>query len=270
MIPIDENSDRVYIGENEPTTRGLGDGVLLTGVIREINLKYPDKKIIVKTQSPKEVFMNNPRIAEVHDGWWEDLELWPKGRWRAPIHQVKNLCETYGIYTENINAEIFLTEHEALVAKKTLELVSPDKPAIMFCRNSTDPNRDWTDEAWFKIIEMLNKKYNVFQIDESIRYDHRTGGMPRVMSTISNARQELRGLPIRNIFGLMYHSRKYLGTNTGWMACATAFGNDNFCYMYDPKMWGAFHWVFPRNNNIFLEDPFEQTMARIKEAWMDK
>jgi ADP-heptose:LPS heptosyltransferase len=183
------------------------------------------------------------------------------------VHQIQNLYETYGVYSTHINTEIFISDKEAEVAKKTLDLLSPDKPSIMFCRNSTVPGRDWDDDKWSTIIDMLNKKYSVFQIDESIRYGW-DDGSPRIMKTSTNARQELRGQPIRKIFALMSLSKKYLGVNTGWMAAATAFGNDNFVFMHS-AIAGDPHWIFPCNKNFFEYEPFDSIVARIKKDWMD-
>ena len=275
MQSVDLQADFIPIGENEPDTHGLGDGILLTAVIREVNLKYPDKKIILKTLSPKEPFLNNPRIHEIYDGYWENVELWPNGRWRG-FHQIKNLCETYDVHTDNLNPEIWLSDHELSVARKTFDLLSPEKPAIMFCRNSTVPERDWRDENWHRIISMLNQRYNVFQIDETIRYDFKTGMPTRVMLTCPAARQELRGFPVRKIFALMACSKKYLGTNTGWLPAATAFSNDNYCYygtddgrvMDNPKVMNFHHWDFPANKNIYADESIDSVIERIRRDWM--
>lgn len=266
MVPAISSDGYVYIGETDDITRGLGDSLLLTAVIREVNLKYPDKKIVVRTTGPASVFNNNPRIYIFENNYWENVDIWPNGRWRNK-HQIYNLYDTYGVFSDKINTEIFLTEQEILVATKTLELLSPNKPVIVFCRNSTDTARDWDDESWEKIVSMLSEKYNVFQIDENIRYD-RTTEMPRVMKTTLAARQELRGLDIRRIFALMSASKKYLGVNTGLMAAATAFGDDNFVFMHS-KLGGDPHWIFPHNKNFFEYEKFDDIIDRIKKDWME-
>jgi ADP-heptose:LPS heptosyltransferase len=266
---IDLRSDVVPVGEGESTTHGLGDGLLLTAVIREIAKKYPEKKVAVKTLSPKEVFENNPHVSSFENDYWKGVNFWPKGRWRG-MHQIKNLCETYGVYltdTSDIRTEIFLSESEINTAQLTLAALSPDKPSIMFCPNSTVPERDWDTDKWEQLVEMLNEKYSVFQIDENIRYNWDTGA-PRVMRTIRNARQELRGQPVRRIFALMSLSKKYLGVNTGWMAAATAFGFDNYVFMHT-AIAGDPHWIFPNNKNFFQYESFDAIKQKIKSDWMN-
>lgn len=266
MLPNDAFAEYVAVGEFEPTTHGVGDGLIITAVIREVNKKYPNRKILVKSMSSEDIFINNPRIYKFERGYWPSINFFPHGRWRNK-HQALNLFDTYGITSTDIRPEIFITEKEESVARKTLHLLSPDRPSIMFCRNSTVPERDWDDDKWFAVIEMLNKKYSVFQMEEAIRYDFDTGEPTRVMKTVPNARQELRGIPLRKAFALMSITKKYLGVNTGWMHAAAAFGYDNYVFLHR-GIAGDPHWLYPENKNFFENEPLDFVLHKIKNDWM--
>ena len=283
----DPNSklEYIYFGETTTKTHGLGDGVLLTAVVREINKKYPDKKIILRTVGPKEIYENNPRIHRVEHGvCGEDVGIQTFG---IPIdsviggyfhlnkygtvnrrgHFIDQKCAWFGIENADITPELFVSEKETLAAQKTLELLSGTKPVIMFCKSSTVPDREWTIEGWINIIDMLKDKYDVYQLEETIRYDFYSGMPTRIMDTIPNARQELRGLPIRKLIAIMSLSKKYLGVNTGLMPIASAFSYDNIIYMKRNSAGDA-SWIFPKNNHFWEDWTVEQVQELVKEKWL--
>ena len=43
---------------------GVGKNVIATAVVRAMNLKYPDRKILILTAHP-DIWINNPRIHRV-------------------------------------------------------------------------------------------------------------------------------------------------------------------------------------------------------------
>lgn len=263
MQPIDFSKDFLPVGENEPKTHGVGDTLLLSAVVREVNKKYPNKKIIVKTRGPKEIFYNNPRVYRVEHGCWNEYEFWPQSRWRN-MHQIQNLCETYGIQNADITPELFISDKERQVAEKTLKMLCGDKPAIMFCGAATHPERNWDNKKWADLIDMLSKKYEVFQLEETLRYDFETGDIVDVYPTIPGTRQELRGAPLRRIFALMSVSKKYLGVNTGWMVAGCAFGYDNYTVLQNKTPF----WMFPGCKNFEQADDYMKIKKTIEGDWM--
>ena len=155
-------------------------------------------------------------------------------------------CRYFGIDEPEIRGEIFITEKEKAVAEETLKLLSGDRPTIMFCFNSTNPQKNWVAENWVKIIDMLNKKYDVYQIDQHLHYSRAADrpeefGRPIIYPTIPNARQELRDAAgsMRKMMAIMSVCRKYLGVNTSFMNIAACFGDDNIVFQHDVDPDGA-------------------------------
>jgi hypothetical protein len=256
-------ADWLPVGENEPKTHGVGDTLLISSVVREISQRYPDKKIIVKTRGPKEIFYNNPRVYRVEHGYWGEYEFWPHGRWRG-MHQIQNLCESYGIHNADITPELFISDKERMVAEKSLQMLTGGKPAIMFCGAATHPERNWDNNKWADLIAMLSRKYEVFQMEETLRYDFESGDITEIYPAIPGARQELRGFGLRKLFAMMSVSRKYLGVNTGWMVAGCAFGYDNYTVLQNKTPF----WMFPRNKNFVKEDDYATIRKTIEEDWM--
>jgi ADP-heptose:LPS heptosyltransferase len=280
------NSDILYCGETNPSTTGLGDVILLTALVREVNLKYPDKKIILRLPGPKEPFYNNPRIHKIENGvCGEEHGVQTFGKTIEQIgadgyyhldatgnkiqigHHTATKCKWFGIDNPNITPELFITDYEKSEAEARLKTLSPDKPIILFCKNSTMPQRDWTREGWMKAIDLLKTKYEIFQIEQITRYDKETGTPKAIMETIPNARQELRGLGIREIMSLMSVTKRYLGVNTGFMPMATAFGDNNIIFA-DNRCAGDPTWLFPQNTHIWNVHSLEMILKIIKTKWM--
>jgi hypothetical protein len=124
---------------------------------------------------------------------------------------------------------------------------------------------------------MLNARYAVFQIDESIGYygkgsfgehvlnDSRYG-MPFLYDTVKNARQELRNIPIRHLIILSAIAKRYLGTNTGGMHIATAFGNNNIIFM-NSKEGGEEGWIYPQNTHFWEYDSMDKIKQIVSNKW---
>jgi ADP-heptose:LPS heptosyltransferase/glycosyltransferase involved in cell wall biosynthesis len=223
----------IYLGDHIPVP-GIGDSILHTGVIREVNKKFPDKKIILRTMAESDAFESNPRIFKI------ERELLPHPIDIPTGHYMEQKCRYYGIDNPEIRGEIFITDKEKAVAEETLQILSGDKPAIMFCFNSTNPQKNWHAENWTKIVEALKPKYDVYQIDQTIHYSRAKDrpeefGRPVIYPTIPNARQELRNAAggIRKMMALMSVTKKYLGVNTSFMNIASCFGDDNIVFQHD-------------------------------------
>jgi len=231
--------DYVYVGDHIPVP-GIGDSILHTGVIREVNKKFPDKKIILRTMAETDAFENNPKIFKI------ERELLPHPIDVPTGHYMEQKCRYFGIDNPGIRGEIFISETEKAVAEETLQILSGNKPTIMFCFNSTNPKKNWIAENWVKIIDVLKDKYDVFQIDQSIHYSRAKDrpeefGRPVIYPTIPNARQELRNAAggMRKMMALMSVSKKYLGVNTSFMNIASCFGDDNIVFQHDVDMDGS-------------------------------
>ena len=256
-------NDTIIIG-NHIDIRGIGDGIVLTGVIREVNEAMPDKKIIVRTRASKAAFENNPRIYKIED------DLVPHAQQIGNGHYITQRCRYFGIENPRVHGELFITDKEKRVAEETLKLLT-DKPTIMFCYNSTDMKRNWTKDNWIKVIDALSSKYDVFQIEQNIHYHRwpgdRNDGMPCIYPTIPNARQELRNTDIRKLMALMSVSKKYLGPNTGFMHIARCFGVDNFVFMHHDYA-GGLDWRYDDNQNFWENDPLEDVINRVCHRWM--
>lgn len=284
---IDDGSDKIYVGETNPDTTGLGDVVLVTAIVKAVNKKYPEKKIILRLPGPKTPFLNNPRIYSIEDGvcgpdqgvqtFGKTIEqiggdgfyyLDENGNKRpADRHHTTNKCRWFGIENANPTPELFVSEEEKAVAEATLKMLCGDRPAIFLCRNSTMPQRDWVQEGWIKVVDMLTRKYDVFQVEETIRYNKQTKMPERVMTTVPNARQEFRGYDVRKLIALMSVSRRYLGVNTGFMPIATAFGSDNVVFA-DNRCAGDGTWLFPQNTHIWNFHSVDEIMEIVKNKWM--
>jgi len=287
MPYIDDGSEFIYCGETNPDTTGLGDGILLTALVREVNKKYPNKKIILRVTGPKDVFFNNPRIHRIEHGICGEKEgvqtygktieqigadgyyhLNERGEKIQIGHHTATKCKWFGIDDPDITPELFVTEEERAIAENKLKTLSGDKPTIMFCRNSTMSQRDWNTDAWIKAVDLLNQKYDVYQIEQTMRYNKKTKFPEQLLESIPNAKQELRGLSIRNIMAVMSVSKRYLGVNTGFMPMASAFGDDNVVFA-DNRCAGDGTWLFPRNAHMWNIFSLEKNLNIIKNKWLD-
>jgi ADP-heptose:LPS heptosyltransferase len=91
--------------------------------------------------------------------------------------------------------------------------------------------------------------------------------MPVIYPAIIGARQELRGEGLRRLAALMSVSKKYLGTNTGFMHMAACFGDDNFVFAHsehEGKPW----WLYPKDNHFWENESVETVIQRIGEKWL--
>jgi len=276
---------RIEIGHNMEWA-GVGDQIILSAVAREARREYPKAEIVLKYTSPQEVvdsiFGGNPDIDKYEWGLLkEPMTDWKDG------HMTEKACRYLGFKAKNIHGDIHLTDKELIVAKKTLELLSGDRPVIMAAMNSSTSERDWKEEHWEEIVSMLSEKYDVYQLGQSVLYYQTTtlpplmqapvpeylrgykkeylDGMPMVCSTIKGSRQEFRNFGLRKTFALMFVSGKYFGVDTGYMHAASCFGNDNFVFIgsKDSEMW-----TYPDNKNFFRNEPFQEIKERIKNDWM--
>ena len=249
---------------------GVGDILTLTAVIREVNGAYPDKKIIVKIVGDKSCFLNNPRIFEIKD------EPLPQPQNEAVGgHYIRKKCLWFGVEPASYRTELFIDDDEFKEAQNTISGLSQEKPVVMFSPNSRDARRDWTPENWEKLVNVVNSKYDVYQIDRIEQnapvWDALAGNLPATATdpqrTIPGARQELRGVEWRKAMALMKVSGKYLGTNTGFLPMANAFGADHFVF-HDTRFVNPSEWEYPDNHNFYQTDSIESVIDDIKKHWL--
>jgi hypothetical protein len=169
---------------------GLGKIIASTAVLRSIQKKYPDYKIVVLTPWA-EVFLNNPRVYRVfksgnHPYFYKDylegresIVLKGEPYFNTPHlyskqHLIKSWCELHNLpYDGNPTPELYYT-----VAEKTYyssNLQQTDKPVLILQTNG-GPYDDvrqysWTRDLPFEqsqiLVNELAKVYKIFHVCRS-------------------------------------------------------------------------------------------------------
>src|SRR6202041_1388930 len=121
---------------------------------REFALKYPNIPIVLHTRGPKDIFANNPHLNAISDGLIRHSIDSGTG------HYITRKCRYFGIENPELKGELFFTSKELNIARETLKLLSGDKPAVIFCQNSTDNRRNWTRDNWEVVIERMSSVYD--------------------------------------------------------------------------------------------------------------
>jgi ADP-heptose:LPS heptosyltransferase/glycosyltransferase involved in cell wall biosynthesis len=293
------SDEYVVIGDHMDVP-GLGDTILNTAVVREVNKKFPDKKIILKVLCDTAPYENNPRIHRIEKGLIPHPIDIPTG------HYIEQKCRYFGIDNPDIKGEIFITDKERAVAEDTLKILSGARPTIMLCANTSSQSKDWPKENWVKIVEVLSEKYDVYQIEQHIRYSKSVdrpeeNGHPFINMTIPNARQELRNAAggLRKIMAIMSLSKRYIGMATGFINIAACFGENNIVLQHDgdadivklrnimsktTKPYGLMdmnqenvyknfpelrpEWVYPGSKYFDKTYDIDRLVEEIKKMWM--
>jgi|GEM_PF-5608151 len=250
----------VLIG-NHVDVRGVGDQLLLTGVIREVAEKWPGIDITVKSNGDHTIFKNNPYIMKLEEG------LIPNSIDVGTGHYIQQKCRHFGIENPKIKGDIHFDEFELEAGRRTLEQLSGNRPTIILCANSTDPRKDWTTENWERVVSILNSKYDVYQIEERVLYCWQ-GPDIRVLPTIRGAKQDLRTLSLRRAMAVMANSKKHLGIDTAFMHIAAALDNDCFIYWCTRLKDRIPYWGYPQHKIFLEEDKIEDIITRIEKDWL--
>ncbi len=269
LTKLPDGRPAIKIGFSGTNAMGIGDSVIFTALARELKQRWPDHEILMYTDGPRVVFENNPLINQVITG------IIPCNIDKGEGHFITKKCRFFGIDNPLLKGEIYLTEQEIRWAKRTLELVSNDKPAIIMCQNSTGSDRNWTRDNWEAVVETLNPYYNIFQIEQKIHFarwgdGHPDNGMPFLYDTVRNARQDLRNFDLRRIMGLQSVAGKYLGPNTAFYHIARCFDNDSFTFMHR-KHAGTNEWLYPESStfsHFFEDENVNSVINRIKDRWI--
>lgn len=251
-----EGIQDIYIGNYTPVN-GLGDAIILTAVIRELNIKYPTARLHVLTCGPGEIFNNNYRISSLEHGYVAcEIEDWP-----AAEHQVTHKLRLYDIKPNSLRGEIFFTNEEIAVAQKALRT---DKPAILVCNNGASPKQNISMETLDYIIKGLSLTFNVYQI-ESKAYQRPMGEGIKINSTIHSALQDLRPLPLRIKLALLSLVKRYVGIDTGFMHAAHCFGN-SFVYI-NKNLDSHATWVYDEDTKFYSDTNKDKLIAQITDKW---
>lgn len=254
----------ILLGNHVPV-RGIGDGIILTAVAREVKKALPQFGITMATKGPKVMFENNPYIDEVIDG------LIRHGIDIGPGHYIQRKCRYFNIHNPELHGDLFFTEKELRCARETLKLLSGDKPAVIFCQNSTDNRRNWSRDNWNEVIDFYSPWFDFYQVEQKIHYhrfepDNPDDGMPCVYDTVPAARQELRNLDLRKVMALQAVTKRYLGSNTGFMHIAACFSNDNIVFLHH-QYAGDTEWLYPQLHNFYEDAKVVDIIALIGEVW---
>jgi len=265
--PLIDHPNKIITVGNHVNVVGIGDGVILTALAREIHKKWPDWNIKIKTKGPKWMFENTPYIKEVEHGLiGHCLDI-------GHGHYIERKCRTFGIESPELRGSLYFTPHELLVATKTFDILRRgDRQPIIFCQNSTDNRRNWTRDNWAALIDALSPKYDVYQVEQVIHYNRFEPGnpddqLPNLYDTVPNARQELRNLDLRRVAALQSISKKYLGSNTGFMHIAMCFGDDNFIHMHH-QYGGNDEWLYPQANNFWEDATLDAVINTMQAKWL--
>lgn len=181
---------------------GLGKIIASTAVVRNIQEKYPDHKIIVLTPWP-EVFVNNPRVFRVfksgitpyfYKDYLEGREsIVLKGEpyfntqhLYSKQHLIKSWCELHDLpFDGNIKPELYYTPAEKTYYASNLK---DDKPLLILQTNGgnyeDEKQYSWTRDIPYEqsqiLVNELSKIYKIIHVTRKnspalnnvVRIDH--------------------------------------------------------------------------------------------------
>jgi len=165
---------------------GLGKIIASTAVVRNIQEKYPDHKIIVLTPWP-EVFVNNPRVYRVfksgitpyfYKDYLEGREsIVLKGEpyfntqhLYSKQHLIKSWCELHDLpFDGNVKPELYYTPAEKTYYASNL---NSDKPLLILQTNGgnyeDEKQYSWTRDIPYEqsqiLVNELSKIYKIFHV----------------------------------------------------------------------------------------------------------
>lgn len=261
---LEDGRYAVLLGNHIPI-KGVGDGCILTALIREFNIKYPTIPIVLRTKGPKDVFLNNPRIYKMEDNLINHSVDLGAG------HYITRKCRYFGIENPELKGELFFTPKELNIARETIKLLSGTKPVVIFCQNSTDNRRNWTREAWEAAIDIMSPQFDFYQVEQKIHYhrfepDDPCDSLPCLYDTVRNARQELRNGELRKIMALQAVTKRTLTSNTGFYHIGMSVG-DVACFLHTKYAGGDGEWTYPQAYNFFEDSDPTVVSNTILERW---
>jgi len=227
---------------------GIGKHVMATSLIKWVNDKYPDKKIIVVSAYP-EIFEYNPRIfRNLHLSQPYLFEDYIKNN----DYRKGNPYEHKEFYSENKKhlmeifpkayffdeldkkpkSEIYLTKgenHEGIMYNKqngpviTLQVIGGLPPNTLPNRDKMDASqRDIPPKIAIQIANILMKKgFKVLQLRNKVE--------PQIPGTLQLE------MPFRNIIPIVKHAVAHVGIDSSWMHVAGCFDKPMLTF------WGGTH-----------------------------
>jgi len=185
----DKNQDNVILLRR--TTNGLGDLLMTTPAIEALATKYPDMKIEVACQKKLwPVLQNNPHISKLLDA---NDSINPRRYFM--VIDVSSPCASYEfsrvgsgrpvqksrveIFAEacsvrhlikSLKPQYYMTDEETQWAKEFIHKVLPEgkkKPMIAVGLRSAEMYRNWPEEYFAKLFELLKPYVDVVLLDHS-------------------------------------------------------------------------------------------------------
>lgn len=184
---------------------GLGKSIMATAMVKVIKKRYKNSNLIVVTAYP-DVFLNNPYVSKVYNtnninGFYlkyikdKNAKVFVEDPYRhsdfilnKPKKLFKIWCEIFGLYYNNEQPEIYLTQPE-------IEYFSPyyqtDKPILVIQPNGGPANLGY-QYAWTRdipeptILELIEHYKNNYTIIHVKRQDQKV--YPDVMQALDGYR----------------------------------------------------------------------------------
>lgn len=252
---------------------GLGKIIASTAVIKFIQQKYPERKIIVLTPWP-EVFLNNPRIERVYRTgnvpyFYRDyiegkdtiiLKSEPyfhTGHLHNQLHIVHSWCELHGLpFDGSIKPELYFTRPEIDFFNTDLNSGKP----VFLLQTGSGMFKDNKVYSWERdipppqaqaLVNEFSNDYNILHICSENSYQLKN------VTRISDVPNK------RVLLSLLFKSQKRLMINSCFQHAAAALNMPStVCWITtSPKVYG-----YDMHDNFF---PKEDYLEQIKSAGID-
>ena len=259
---------------------GIGKNVIATAVVRAMNLKYPDHKIVILTAHP-DIWINNPRIYRViqfgqtsylYDDYIRDKDtlIYTHDPYGSPdaIYRKKHLsqvwCELYGIEFAGEKPELYFTLLERDHVESFLNKTKPILVIQPFGGAQTNNKYSWMRD----IPPFLAQR-----IADEFRGDYRIIQVKREDQIGLNGVEYLSNNPRILALSLMFSDKRILIDSYMQHAAAALelpshvfwIGNSptTFGYQIHKNITSQFQFGSTRNS---LYDPFDITGDPIQLA----
>lgn len=217
---------------------GLGDVVLVTGLIRELNEKFPQLEIHVRVPRYTEVFMFNPRVREIGYGQGENSESNISG------HYLLKLCDWFGLPCERLYGELYPSKQEKRIAA---QMFNSDRPkAFIHIGNPSHISQEL-------ITSLYSNRYELIQVDQ---WEYRGTFVP----SIGKSNQSFRDCVLRILFAGMSFGELFIGVNSGPMHIAACFQTPSIIFQ---SAYLSSDMLYPQNQNF---SDFEKYIAAAAAA----
>jgi len=228
------------------STRGIGDNICTTPIIRAIHQKYDNYEITL-IASYSEIFKNNPYIDNIIQSGTREARNLIRHKLDYPIRyrmvdDIMNeedtqrnifLARKFGLDISSINNEIYLLPMEIEWAKN---FITNYKPAILLQSSSCKlGGKQWAKDKWEELIKRLDC------------YDFLLVGS--YTDTLIKGAVDLRGkTTLREAISLLSVSNLFVGIDSFLNHATNALGTKGVVLFgsSNPNMWG-----YKENINIY-------------------